>query len=119
MLKKEDESVLKVISDNAFSGESCLISKESIVAFVNNEKLVNDTNVEEILKNLYANDYIDLLLSSKKGETFYCITLLKRGKNYKEEKRAEISKVKNKILLAVIGAIVSFIVGRILIAIFT
>ena len=119
MLKKSYESVLKVISDNAFKEESCLISKENIVAFVGDGNLVNDSNVEEILKYLYVNDYIDLVFSSKKDEKFYCITLLKRGKNYKEEKRAEISKVKNKILLAVIGAIVSFIVGRILIAIFT
>ena len=119
MLKKCEEIVLKVISDNAFGGESCLISKESIVEFARNEKYVNLNNVEEILKSLYANDYIDVLISSKKGEKFYCITLLKRGKNYKEEKKKEISNVKNKIVLAIIGALVSFIVGRILIAIFT
>ena len=119
MLKKSDESVLKVINDNAFKEESCLISKESIVAFVGNEKLVNSNNVEEILNRLYASDYIDLLLSSKKDEKFYCITLLKRGKNFKEEKKKEFNNIKNKILLAMLGALVSFIVGRILIAIFT
>ncbi len=118
MLKKGEELVLKVILDNAYNNESCLISKESIIAFASKTDLVNENNVENILSTLYSNDYIDLLLSNKKGEKLYCITLLKRGKSYKEEKRREIKLVRNKILLAVIGALISFVVGRILVALF-
>ncbi len=119
MLKKSEELVLKVIKDNAFSNDSTLISKESIVAFIGDEKAVNISNIESLLKTLYASDYIDMLLTSKHGEEIYLITLLKKGKNYDLEKKGEISKIKNKILLAIVGALVSFIVGRILIALFT
>ncbi len=119
MLKKSEELVLKVLKDNAFLGESLLISKESIVAFIGNQRLVNLANVDGILKKLYSADYIDLLPSSKRGEEIYLITLLKKGKTYAEEKRGEIGKIKSKIFLAVLGALISFIVGRILIAIFS
>ena len=118
MLKKSEELVLKVILDNAYNNESCLISKESIVAFIGKENLVSLDNVESLLSSLYSNDYIDLLLSSRKGEKLYCITLLKKGKSYNEKKKQELKLIKNKIILAVICALVSFIVGRILVAIF-
>jgi hypothetical protein len=118
MLKKKYESVLKVLNDNAYKGESLIISPSSIVAFCGNEKLVNDKNVEDVLKSLCSSDYIDMVLSDKKGETFYCITLLKKGKNYKQEKSQEIKNIKSRIILAVVCALVSFIVGKILIAIF-
>ncbi len=118
MLKKKEEMVLKIIKDNAYKGESIIISPSSIVAFVGNEELVSEQNVEEILKTLSTNDYIDLLISDKKGQKFYCITLLKRGKNYEHEKKLEISAIRSRILLAVVCAIVSFLVGRILLAIF-
>ena len=118
MLKKGEELVLKVILDNAYNNESCLISKESIVAFIGDEKIVSLDNVESVLSSLYSNDYIDLLLSSRKGEKLYCITLLKKGKNYAYEKKREIKMIKNKILLAIVGALVSFIVGRILVVLF-
>ncbi len=119
MLKKSEELVLKVIKDNALSNDSTLISKESIVAFIGNEKLVDVSSVESAVKTLYAGDYIDMLLTSKHGEEIYLITLLKKGKNYDVEKKGEIRKIKNKILLAIVGALVSFIVGRILILLFS
>ena len=118
MLKKKEELVLKVLSDNSYKGEACLIGKEAIVEFCKNEKIVNLNNVEEIVKTLYVNDYIDVVLSNKKNERLYCVTILKKGKNYKHEKTKEINAIKNRILVAVICAFVSFIVGRILFAIF-
>ncbi len=118
MLKKHEEKVLKVISDNAFEGNTCLISKSALLAFIGNDKIINENTIDDIINSLYTSDYIDYILSMQKGETVYCITLLKKGKNYKEVKKKEVNVVKNKILLAVVGAIVSFIVGRILLLLF-
>lgn len=118
MLKRKYEQVLKVLNDNAYKGESCIISPSTIVAFVGNEKVVNDKNVEEILTFLCSSDYLDMVLSDKKGEKFYCITLLKKGKNYRQEKSQEIKNIRSRIVLAVVCALVSFIVGKILLAIF-
>ena len=118
MLNKGEEQILKVIIDNAYEGNTCLISKSALIAFIGNEKLVNENNVENIINGLYANDYIDFILSNQREERVYCITLLKKGKNYNEVKKREFIAIRNKILLAVLGAVVSFIVGRILLLLF-
>ena len=118
MLKKSEEKILKVITDNAFEGSTCLISKSTLIAFIDNDKLVSENNVDNLINSLYTNDFIDYIVSTQKGEVFYCITLLKKGKNYKSVKEKEYRAIKNKILLAVLGAIVSFIVGRILLLLF-
>lgn len=118
MLKKCEEKVLKVISDNAFEGSTCLISKSAILAFIGKDRQIDENSLDGVINSLYANDYIDYVLSNQRGEDVYCITLLKKAKNYKEVKKREYLAVKNKILLAVLGAIVSFIVGRILLFLF-
>lgn len=117
MLKKLEEKVLKIINDNAFEGNTCLISKSSLVAFIN-EKLVDENTIDNLINSLSASDYIDYIVTSRKGEIFYCITLLKKGKNYKEVKKREVGAIKNRILLAIVGAVVSFVVGRILLILF-
>ncbi|MBO5926117.1 MAG: hypothetical protein J6Q38_00970 [Clostridia bacterium] len=118
MLKKSEELVLKVISDNAYKGESCLMSLSSVVEFIGNQKLVNEKNVFSIINDLYESEYIDLITTIKNDEKLYLFTLLKKGKNYKQEKVKEIRSVKNRIVLSIICACISFIVGRILIVIF-
>ena len=80
MLKRKYESDLKVLNDNAYKGESLIISPSSIVAFCGNEKLVNDKNVEDVLKSLCSSDYIDMVLSDKKAKLFTALLCLKRAK---------------------------------------
>ena len=109
MLKKSEELVLKVISDNAYKGESCLMSLSSVVEFIGNQKLVNEKNVFSIINDLYESEYIDLITTIKNDEKLYLFTLLKVK---------EIRSVKNRIVLSIICACISFIVGRILIVIF-
>lgn len=118
MITKKHFLVLKVLSDNCIKDDSCLINGETICAFVCNYKLVNENNVYEILNDLYRFEYIDLIKTFKRNEPIFCITLLKKGKNYKEERRKFLVDLRNKIIFAVIGGTISFIVGRFLLAIF-
>ncbi len=119
MLNYSQRSVLKVINDHCIKRDSCLISPSNLIAFINQPKKVNKDNINSILQSLDSGDYVDVILTTQNGEPIYCITLKKKGKNYKQEYQNEISAIKNRIILAVLGACVSFIVGRILVLIFT
>lgn len=118
MISKKHFLVLKVLNDNCILRDSCLIEADKICAFIGDEKLVSEKNVDFILKDLSRLDYIDLIKTNKKGCPIYCITLLKKGKNYKEERKKIVVDIKNKILLAILGGSVSYIVGKFLVMIF-
>lgn len=118
MLNFSQKAVLKVINDHCQNRESCLISPSQIVAFVGSKKL-SLNNVYEVLKSLENGGYIDLILTTAKDGDIYCITLTNKGRSYKQEYQKNLSALKFRLLLALLSAIVSFIVGRILVLLFT
>ncbi len=118
MLNFSQKAVLKVISDHCTNRDSCLLLPSKIVAFVGNKKVNND-NVYDILKSLENGGYIDLILTTSKNEDMYCITITNKGRNYKEEYKKSVNAIKFRLLLALLSACVSFIVGRILVLLFT
>ncbi len=119
MSNKRQRAVLKVVVDNCLNGDTCLMTNETIVAFCMQRKLVNLSNVKEVIKSLQLDGYIEVVYSSRKGEEIYCITLTSKGKNFKGEYKREIQSIKNRLLITILCACVSFIVGRILIALFS
>ena len=119
MTNKRQREVLKIVLDNCVSGDTCLLSSDTIVAFSSSGKLVNKSNVKEIVKSLHLDGYIEVVYSSGKTKEFYCITLTNKGKNFKAEYKRELQNFKNRLLITVLCACVSFIVGKILIALFS
>ena len=118
MINKRQMAVLKVIVDNCKNCDTCLLSNESIVA-VSSSKLVNLVSVKDIIKSLDLDGYIDVVYSSRETKEIYCITLTRKGKNFKAEYKRELQNFKNRILITILCACVSFIVGKILIALFS
>lgn len=119
MTNKSQRAVLKILLDNCIKGDTCLMSSDALVAFSPSKKLVNKSNVKEIVKSLHLDGYIDVVYSSKNAEDIYCVTITNKGKNFKAEYKREIQNLKNRLIVTVLCACVSFIVGRILIALFT
>lgn len=119
MINKRQRAVLKVIQDNCLNGDTCLLSKDTIVAFCASNKLVNNSTVKEIVKSLDVDGYIEVVYSSREYEEIYCITLTSKGKNFKAEYKREIQNIKYRLLITILCACVSFIVGKILLAIFS
>ena len=119
MINKKQRAVLKVVLDNCLNGDTCLLSNDAIVAFCGINKIVNSSNVKEIVKGLHLDGYIEVVYSSREKEEIYCITLTNKGKNFKAEYKREIQNIKNRLLITILCACVSFVVGRILIALFS
>ena len=119
MTNKRQRAVLKVILDNCVNGDTCLLSNETIAAFSNSQKLIDKISVKDVVKSLHLDGYIDVVYSARGEEEIYCITLTGKGKNFKAEYKREIQNIKNRLLITILCACVSFIVGKILIALFS
>ena len=117
MLKINQKAVLKVINDHCAIRDSCLLTPSAIVAFVKS-KNVNEVNLFEILKSLEDGGYLDVIVTNSTGGEMYCITLTSKGRNYIQEYNKSVNSIKFRLLLAFLSAVVSFIVGRILVLLF-
>ncbi len=115
MLTRNEYEVLMVISENSVNGNSCLLSLKEIEELLKNSSKIN---VQKVLDDLYEKEYVDIVYTERKGTPVYCITVLKKGKNFKREKRSVYSALRFKIILAVVSAVVSFLVGKFLIFLF-
>ena len=119
MLSKKQRTILKIISDNSLDSGSCLLSAELISAFSQTKVKITANETSKIIQSLSVRGYVEVINTFKKGEPYFCITLTDKGKNYQAEYREEIKDLRFKLLVASLGAVVSFIIGRILFAIFT
>ncbi len=119
MLSKKQRTILKIIADNSIDSGSCLLSAELISAFSEAYGKLSVEETKKTVESLSARGYVEVINTFKKGEPFYCITLTPKGINYKAEYREEVKDLRFKLLITALGAVVSFIIGRILFVIFS
>ena len=119
MLSKKENSVMNFIYSKCENGESVLISPNDIATACLDKYDLTNVEIEQILNGLMLDNYIDVVNSDKKGKLVYCITLKQKGISYKrdieQKKKTSIMLITRTVLLAVL----SFIVGVILRAIFS
>lgn len=119
MLSKKEKEALKIINAACLSRSSCLIAPEETAAVFDAKFKVAVSDVPKILESLEKGGYIDSVLAENGGKAVYCVTLLQKGKNYLDEKRAYVKQLYSKLIIAAACAGVSFAVGRILYVIFS
>lgn len=96
----------------------CLVSPAEILALLPLRRNYTEEQVENILNELALDDYFELLLSERKGEKMYVISLRANGYAYKRCYAQKRRDAVAKMLWAVTSAIVAFLVGVILRRIF-
>ncbi len=101
------------------NGGKCLVSAKDISTSIYSKIDLNEHEIDEVIKNLTLDNYIDVIYSDKKGQTIYCVTLKELGQAFAREKRN--SKINTSVLIirTVLLAVLSFVVGIILKAIFS
>lgn len=119
-MTKKEKILMDYIFDKANGKESVLIAVEDVVRFVGeNFSGVDRDEVDQLMQNLVLDRYITLIMSDKKGKPIYCISLDKKGESWvrdnENKKRTTIMLVVRTVLLAVL----SFVVGVVLKAIFS
>ena len=96
----------------------CLISPAEFLALLPLKRKYTEEQVENILNELALDDYFELLSSERKGEKMLVISLRANGYAFKRCFAQKRRDVMEKMLWAVMSAIVAFLVGVILRRIF-
>ncbi len=117
MLSKNENKVMTALCTVCKDKDSTLISPMDLVNIVG-DKGFTQTTLEQVMKDLNADGYFDLVYSDRRGEKVYCVTLLEKGKGYTRGVRVFKRNLLFRLGLTVALAIVSFLIGLILKAIF-
>lgn len=119
MLNKKESALMRVIYKKTTKNKGmCLIRPVDIMVGISYAIDFKEEDLEPTMKALVYDEYIDLVESDKKGDFYYCITLLKKGfafqRSEEQRLRARRSSIIFKVLLALIGSAVTIVLTRVL-----
>ena len=119
MLSRKEKLIMQYILKESGNKDTCLLLPIDIEHAVAPRYTITQIESQALLDGLVQENYINLVNSDKNGELIYCISILPKGKSFHREqhniKKSWISAVVKTVLLAIL----SFIVGVILKAIFS
>lgn len=118
MLSKKEKVLLSFILEATKDKDSCLISPDELIHALEPKYSCNQVEIESFLDGLTQENYISVVNSDRKGNLIYCITLLNKAKSFVREEKNAKKGIANAVIRTVLLAILSFIVGLILKAIF-
>lgn len=117
MLSMKESAVMTAIYTFANGKTSLLISPADIISACERFSF-SSASLTEIINALSQDKYIDFVYTDRHGEEVYCINLLEKGKGFLREKQKRKRNLIYRLCLTVGLAVVSFIVGVVLKAIF-
>jgi hypothetical protein len=118
MLSKRENEIMNAVYALCHEKGVCLVSPAELLALLPLRKNYTEESLEELLRQLALDDYFELLFSERKGEKMYVLSLRTKGQAYKRCSMQQKRDVAVKMLLAVVSAVVAFVVGLILKRIF-
>ena len=119
MLNKKESALMRVIYKKTTKNKGmCLIRPVELMVGIPYEIDFRAEDLEPTIKALMYDEYIEIVESDKKGDFYYCITLLKKGfafqRSEEQRLRNRRSSIIFKILLALIGSAVTIVLTRVL-----
>ncbi|MBO7390497.1 MAG: hypothetical protein J6U39_03530 [Clostridia bacterium] len=109
MLNKKESALMRVIYKKTTKNKGmCLIRPVDLMVGISYGVDFKAEDLEPTIKALVYDEYIEYVESDKKGDFYYCITLLKKGFAFQRSEEQRIrtrrSSIITKILLALLGA---------------
>ena len=119
MLDKKEKIIMGYIYDNCEKGKSHLFSAQEIIDFIATRKhILSLAELDDIIITLSKENMIDYVQSESKKGTMYCVSLKNRGYIFKKDLQKEKRYASWIILRTALLAVLSFIIGVLLKAIF-
>ena len=120
MLDKKETALMRVIYKKTTKNKGmCLIRPVELMVGIDYGIDFKAEDLEPTIKALVYDEYIDYVESDKKGDFYYCITLLKKGfafqRSEEQRLRTRRSSIITKILLALLGGAVSIFLTRVIV----
>ena len=119
MLNKKESALMRVIYKKTTKNKGmCLIRPVDLMVGISYGIDFKAEDLEPTMKALVYDEYIDIVESDKKGDFYYCVTLLKKGfafqRSEEQRIRARRSSIITKVLLALLGAAVTIVLTRVI-----
>ncbi len=115
MLSKLENRVMGAIYGKCRNKNAVLIEKNSLTQITGEN---SEEKLDRIVNDLYTDGFFDLVYTERQGEKVYCITLTEKGKGYPREAKMVRRTLMFKLAITVGFAVLSFVLGLILKAIF-
>ena len=117
MLNKTETEVLTAIIDKCQGTDNCIISLEEL-AFVANKKLTIDKTLS-IVNSLEYDDYLDYVNTIKGDKRLLSIRVHKKAQSIKRELKQLKRSLALRLTFAVVSAVVTFFITKLLFYIFS
>lgn len=117
MLNKLESKVMLAIYGACRDKTALLISPVDLCKMVGVTGLTL-SRLESIVEDLNRDGYFGLIYSDRQGERVYCIELTEKGKGFLRSNKTFRRNVVFRLILSVVLALISFIIGLILKAVF-
>lgn len=118
MLTNKEKIIMKYLLTQCKDKDTVLVYPIDIAHIFEPKFKLKTTEVESLLDGLTQENYISKVNSDKKGELVYCISILPKGKAYLREEKNKKINWGMAITRTIILAVISFVIGIILKAIF-
>lgn len=118
MLKKcERVCLFKIL--NGFSGDKKLVSFSELYQTAGSAAGLDENAFRSVLSRLEDEEYIEVIRTDRHGEPFLYLRKRKRALEYKNQRKKTAEKLAVRLLFALLSALVTFVAGRILYAVFS
>lgn len=118
-LNRKEEDVMDAVYTLVGGKDRVLVSPSEILALLPPKAGYTEESLEGILRALELDGYFELISSDRKGERMYVIHLHAAGQAYKRAGKQRRRGLYIKIGITVATAVLSFVIGIILKAIFS
>ena len=118
MPERKEKLVLRYLCRVCLGKRTCLISPHDIAKDVCKKMVLSINEIDEIMASLSLQNYIDFVVSNSKEGYYYCVKLKKKGQTYLSDAKKARKSLYMLILRSLFLALVSFVFGLILKAIF-
>ncbi len=119
MLNGKEREVLEAIACKCAGTESCLISVDEVLALSKKRKSFDKNKVLSLINSLELDGYFDVVFTERSGERVLCVNLTKKGLSFRREIVQDRRKIVWRVFLAVMSAIITFSLGRVLFYLFS
>lgn len=119
MLSFKEKKAMTFLYQKCKNKKSCLISPSEIIDAMLPKYDLTEAEVNEIVDGLELDNYINVVNSDSSGKLIYCVSLKQKGQAFERDKKGQKKQWLWWVSRTVVLAVVSFIVGMILKAIFS
>lgn len=114
MLSRREKSVLTAVLGICGGKDCCIVSAGDILSAMPKSNRADEDSVKATLNFLDYEGYLSIINTVRRGEAVFCIEVKQRGKSYRRESRQSLNFLLSRVGVAVLSAIITYIIGKIL-----